>query len=344
MADPRFYDNSGPLTLDEVGSITGAQLASGTPGARIADVAGLDSAEAGQLAFCDSKHLGAVLTASKGTAFIVTPALASIVPAGAAYFVSESPVVDFAKVATRFYPDSGLTWPRDRPPVAAVDPTATVGEGSVIAPGAFLGCAVEIGRNTTIGHGAVIGRGVKIGDDCRIGPNVTVSHAMIGDRVIVHPGACIGQDGFKFAPTPTGHQKVPQLGRVRIGDDVEIGANSCIDRGGLADTVVGRGTKIDNLVQIGHNAQIGQHCFMCGQVGISGSVTLGDWVGLGGQVGVGDHRTIASTVQVAGGSAVLKNLTSGNYGGYPAVAIGEWMEGVKAVRRLARKKPTDPTD
>ncbi len=163
-----------------------------------------------------------------------------------------------------------------------------------VDPGAVIGPAAEIGAGTVIAANAVIGPGVRIGRNCSIGAGATLMHALIGDRVIIHPGCRIGQDGFGYLPDRGGHIKIPQIGRVIIQDDVEIGANTTIDRGGTRDTVIGEGTKIDNLVQIGHNCSIGRHCFIVSQTGISGSVDVGDYVVLGGQVGIADHLSIGN--------------------------------------------------
>ena len=189
-------------------------------------------------------------------------------------------------------------------PGAFIHPSARLESGVIIDPNVVIGPRAEIGSGTLIAAGAVIGPDVRIGRDCRIGASATVIHALIGDRVILHPGCRIGQDGFGYLPGAK-HQKVPQLRRVIIQDDVEIGANTTIDRGGLRDTVIGEGTKIDNLVQIGHNVSIGRHCFLVSHVGISGSVTMGDYVVLGGKVGVADHAEIGEGAEIAAASNVM---------------------------------------
>ena len=166
-----------------------------------------------------------------------------------------------------------------------MDPTARLEEGVTVDPFVVIGPGAEIGRETMIGAGSVIGPGVRIGRGCVVSPSVTITHALLGDRVFIHPGVRIGQDGFGFIPGGKGHLKVPQTGRVIIQDDVEIGANSTIDRGSNRDTVLGEGTKIDNLVQIAHNVMIGRHCLIAGNAGISGSATIGDFVMMGGGVG-----------------------------------------------------------
>jgi UDP-3-O-[3-hydroxymyristoyl] glucosamine N-acyltransferase len=172
-----------------------------------------------------------------------------------------------------------------------------------------------------------------------IGPRVSIQCAHIGDEVVIQAGAVIGASGFGFASLAEGHVKIPQLGRVLVQDRVEIGANSTIDRGALGDTLIGEGTKIDNLVQIGHNTRVGRHCVMAGQVGLSGSVTLGDFVLLGGKVGVADHVTIGDRVRVAALSGVGTDLEAGaDYGGIPARPLMQWKREIAALAKLARTR------
>ena len=221
---------------------------------------------------------------------------------------------------------------------AFVHPTARLESGIAIDPGAVIGPRAEIGTGTIIAAGATIGPDVRIGRRCTIGTGAAIMHALIGDRVIVHSGARIGQDGYGYVPGPTGQEKIPQIGRVIIQDDVEIGANTTIDRGSIRDTVIGEGSKIDNLVQIGHNTLIGRHCILAGQVGISGSVTIGDHAVLGGKVGVADHVTIGEGAVFAGGSAVRSDVPAGErWGGYPAMPAREWLRSSALLRRLIRR-------
>jgi UDP-3-O-[3-hydroxymyristoyl] glucosamine N-acyltransferase len=219
-----------------------------------------------------------------------------------------------------------------------VHATARLEAGVTIDPLAVIGPHAEIGAGTLIGAGAVIGPDVRIGRDCAIGAGATIQYALIGDRVLIHPGVRIGQDGFGYLPGAKGHQKIPQTRRVIIQDNVEVGANSAIDRGSTRDTVIGEGTKIDNLVQIGHNVAIGRHCLIAAQTGISGSVAVGDFVMMGGQSGVTDNVTIGSGVRLAGQTGVTTNVPSGaRWGGTPAQPARNWMREVSALHLLAQR-------
>ena len=200
-----------------------------------------------------------------------------------------------------------------------------------------IGPRVEIGAGTLVAAGAVIGPGVCIGRDCAIGAGASVLHALIGDRVIIHPGARIGQDGFGYLPSPKGHQKIPQARRVIVQDDVEIGANTTIDRGSTRDTVIGEGTKIDNLVQIAHNVSVGRHCLIASQTGISGSSQVGDFVMMGGQVGIADHVTVGAGAMLGAQSGYMSNVPAGaRWIGSPAQPVRDFMKGVAVLRRLVR--------
>jgi UDP-3-O-[3-hydroxymyristoyl] glucosamine N-acyltransferase len=221
-----------------------------------------------------------------------------------------------------------------------VHPSAEIGEGVTLEPGAIVGPEARIGAGTTVAAGAIVGYRVFTGPDCYIGPAASVTHALLGARVTLHAGARVGQDGFGYAMSAQGHLKVPQVGRVVIGDDVEIGANSTVDRGFLTDTVIGDGTKIDNLVQIAHNVVIGRHCIIVSQSGIAGSAELGDFVVMGAHSGVIEHVKIGSGAQIAGMAHVKDDVEPGaRMGGTPARPFKEWAREVAAIRRMAKNGP-----
>lgn len=338
MADPRFYSVAGPFSLKQLADIAGAEIGGGSDPARMfADVAPLQQAGAGDVSFLDNKRYVSAFEESRAGACAVDPMLAGRAPKGMSLLLTGDPYRAYAKIAGAFYPA-----PQPRPgraATAAVDPQARVGEGARIESGAVVGARAEIGRRTRVGANAVIGPGVVIGDDCDIGPSATLLYCVLGARVIVHPGARIGQDGFGFAPGKEGHFKVPQLGRVLIEDDVEIGANATIDRGAGPDTVIGAGTKIDNLVQIAHNVRLGRHCIVVAQVGISGSTRVGNYVMIGGQAGLTGHLSIGDGARIAAQSGVMRDVGPGeDVGGSPAQPMKDWLRGVAAVDRLARKR------
>ncbi len=253
---------------------------------------------------------------------------------------SKSVLHAFAAAARLFYPDcNSADWEASHP----IHSTARIGGDVALAPGVVIGASAEIGDRTRIGPNTVIGRGVAIGRECEIAGNVWISHSLIGDRVQILPGAQIGQPGFGFASDTSGHIKIPQLGRVIIQDDVEIGACTTIDRGALGDTVIGEGTKIDNLVQIGHNTRTGRNCIIVAQTGISGSCEIGDFVVLGGQAGIADHAHIGDGARVAAKSGMPPGDYPGgaDYGGYPVRLAKEWRREVATLALLARRRKQD---
>jgi UDP-3-O-[3-hydroxymyristoyl] glucosamine N-acyltransferase len=337
MADPRFFSQAGPFTLARLAEIAGAKIGRGAPEQEFRDVATLEEAGPDTVSFLDNRRYIEAFAASKAGACLVRPAFAERAPAGMALLLSDQPYKAYAYVARAFHPDPQAPAGVDKR--ASVDPSARLGDGTAVAPGAVIAAAAVIGARCQIGPNAVIGPGVVLGDDCRVGANASLSHCLLGARVNIYPGARIGQDGFGFAIDPKGHVKVPQLGRVVIGDDVEVGANSCIDRGAVGDTVIGPGCMIDNLVQIGHNVQLGRGCVIVSQVGISGSTRLGDFVSVGGQGGLAGHLKIGTGAQVAAQSGVHKDIAPGEaVGGSPAVPIMEWRRQAAALKRLTKRK------
>ncbi len=342
MEHPGFFERAGPFTVAELAQRIGAELRPGDDGSRsLADLRPLHEAGPQHLTFVDNRKYLERLAASKAGACIVAPAYAERLPAGTTALLMKAPYRGFALALHAFYPASmqPLTAGYDAREAGPIHPTARIEPGVVIEPGAVVGREAWIGSGTTIAAGALVGYRVTVGRNCYIGPSTTLTHALVGDRVILHAGVRIGQDGFGFAMGPDGHLKVPQIGRVIIQDDVEIGANSCVDRGALKDTIIGEGTKIDNLVQIGHNVVVGRRCVIVAQVGLAGSSTLEDFVVLGGQSGVAGHLTVGAGAQIAGASHVTENIPPrARLVGTPAVPIREWTRQRVALRRLAMRQ------
>lgn len=345
MAEPHFFPAAITLHFGEIATMAGAALPSGVDsGRRIAGVAALETAGPGDLAYMDNAKYTSALAGTKAGLCLVSPRFAPRVPAGTVALVSPAPYHVFAAVLSRLFPQAlkpGSVFGSQGgvAPGAFVHATAVLEAGVTVDPGAVIGPGVEIGAGTVVASHAVVGPQVRIGRDCSIGPGATLQAALIGNRVIIHPGVRIGQDGFGFAMSPKGHRKVPQVGRVIIQDDVEIGANSCIDRGASRDTVIGEGSKIDNLVQIGHNCVIGRHCVIVSQVGIAGSTTLEDFVVLGGQVGLAGHLTVGMGAQVAAQSGVAGDIPRGaRFGGYPAQPALSWARESALLKSLVAKR------
>lgn len=338
MADPRFFTRAGPFRAAELARIIGAEIAAGGDGdLEIRDVAPLDSASSGDLSFLDNRKYIDAFTRSAAAACVVDKRFADRAPAGMVLFLSATPYKTHALAAAAFYP---VTPPAPGTgPGAAIDPTAVIGEGCRIGPGAVIGAGAMLGARCDIGANAVIGQAVRIGDDTAIGANASLSHCDVGERTLIHPGVRIGQRGFGFAIDPAGHVRVPQLGRVIVGDDVEIGANSTVDRGAGPDTVIGDGTMIDNLVQIGHNVRIGKGCIIIAQVGIGGSTVLEDYVVVAAQVGIAGHLRIGSGAQIAAKSGIMRDIAPGaKMAGTPAVPVRQFFRQVAMLENMVRKK------
>jgi UDP-3-O-[3-hydroxymyristoyl] glucosamine N-acyltransferase len=343
MSEPVFLRDTRGLTLDEIVALTGADAPAGRVRARhIVNVAPLDRAAPTDIAFFDSRRFINAAAATHAGVCLTSAALAKELPSRVTALVVREPFRSFVKVARALFPQSLRPSSLAQPGSVAgahIDPSARLESGVTVEPGAVIGPRTEIGSGTIIGAACVIGTDVRIGRDCSIGAGAVLTNTLVGDRVIIHPGCKVGQDGFGFVMSGSGHLKVPQVGRVIIQDDVEIGAGTAIDRGGIRDTVIGEGTKIDNLVQIGHNVSIGRHCIVVAHTGISGSSTLEDFVVLGARVGVNNDVTVGEGAQIAAISNVNGNVPPGaRWGGTPAKPVKQWFREVMAVERLARAK------
>ncbi|MBX9827682.1 MAG: UDP-3-O-(3-hydroxymyristoyl)glucosamine N-acyltransferase [Xanthobacteraceae bacterium] len=339
MTAQSFFKEPEGLTVGEIAALTGAKPREGAKLDRtIRGIATLDRARASDLAFFESAKYLDQLAATRAAVCLTTERFAERVPQAITVLLTKEPFRDFVIVARKLYPDSlkprSMFGTEVTAPGAHVHETAEIEDGVTIDPGAVIGPRAGIGSGTVIGPNAVIGPDVQIGRDCSVGPGASIMHALIGDNVILHAGCRIGQDGFRYQPSAEGHIKVPQLGRVIVQDSVEIGANTTIDRGGSGDTVIGEGTKIDNLVQIGHNCMIGRHCIIVSECGLSGSVVLGDHVILGGQVGIADHLTVGEGAVVGAKSGVVSNIPPGErWLGFPAMPGREFLRVTAALRK-----------
>jgi UDP-3-O-[3-hydroxymyristoyl] glucosamine N-acyltransferase len=302
----------------------------------IESVAALATAGPGQLSFLSNRKYASELAATRATAILVPNTLEGNDPR---WIRVDDPYFAFAKIMTRWF--SNRPRPRGISAKAVLAESAKFGSGVAVGHFAVIGEDVVIGNNVTIFQNVSIEAGCVIGDDCIIYPNVVIyDGTRMGNRCIVHSGVVIGSDGYGFATHGGKHHKIPQIGIVRIEDDVEIGAGTTIDRAALGETLIGEGTKIDNLVQIGHNVKVGKHCLLVSQVGIAGSTELGDYVAVAGQSGFSGHLKIGNRVQVAAKSAVLADVPDGTkVMGSPAVPFTEFARRHAALKKLARRKP-----
>lgn len=338
-----FFDRSGPFTVDAIAHAIGATLIDGVDRRRkIEDVRPLQTAGPEHLSFFENKKYLCALGATAAGACIVANNFVSRAPTATITLTAPAPYRAFARAMTLFYGDALRTkaaaTPAD-PHIPMVHPSARVDVGCTIEPGAVIGREAVIGAGTTVAAGAVVGYRVVLGKNCYIGANSTITHAIIGDGAIIHSGVRIGQDGFGFAMSQQGHEKIPQIGCVRIGNDVEIGSNSTVDRGSLMDTVIGEGTKIDNLVQIAHNVVIGAHCIIVAQSGVAGSAQLGNFVVMGAHSGVLGHVKIGDGAYIAGMAHVKDDVAAGTkMGGTPARPFSDWAREVAALKNLSRKR------
>jgi UDP-3-O-[3-hydroxymyristoyl] glucosamine N-acyltransferase len=345
-----FFSRAASLSVAEIAALTGAEPCEGADlSRRLIGIAPVDLAGGDDLTFVSETKFLAALKSTQAGAVLTPDRFAQHVPDGVTALRIRKPYDAFVAVARKIY--SGALRPASLfgtvgvSPGAMVHPSAQLAADVTVDPFAVIGPSATIGSGTLIGAHAVIGPGVRIGSDCAIGANCTITHADISDRVIIHAGCAIGEDGFGYVLGTASHVKIPQVGSVIIGNEVEIGSGTRIDRGGIRATMIGEGTKIDNLCQIGHNCVVGRHCIIVAQSGLSGSVTLEDFVVLGPRTGIIPHITVGKGAITASRSTVYENIPAGAFwGGFPAKPKRQWLREVVALQRLAESDHKNSKD
>lgn len=332
MPDARFFVTAPGLSLAQLADLTGATLNGGNPETIIEVTAPLVHADGRSVSFLGDRKYRPDLAATRAGAVFVSPRDADAVPDGCAQLITATPQAAWARAARHLHQPRALP-AQSRGLDVKLEADVSVGPGVVLGEGVIIGAGTRIGANT------VIGPGVQMGRNCDIGPNVTLGCCLIGDRVRIGPSTVIGEAGFGVTGDGQGLIDIPQLGRVILQDDVSVGANSCIDRGAWDDTVVGEGSKIDNLVQVGHNCRLGRHVILAGHTGLSGSVTIGDGAQLGGRAGVTDHLSVGKGARIAAASMVINNVPDGEtWGGQPARPMRRFLrESVWLAKQASRR-------
>ncbi len=337
MIDTRFHHCTGPLPLSQLCELSGHSglLDQVSAPVAIEGADELDSAGRAAISFAASETYRKRLSNTEAAAVIVSSALADAVPATTAKLVAEDPYGVFIDFLNVLYPDDTFAVAASTATKSGAEPKLET--NVIVGQGAVLGAGSEIGAGSVIGANAVIGAGVTIGRNCVIGAGVIIECAYLGNGVVLQPGVTIGAEGFGFQMGRQGHKKIPQLGRVIIQDRVEIGANTTIDRGTLGDTTIGEGTKIDNLVQIGHNCRIGRNCVISGMVGLSGSTVLEDGVVMGGGSASAGHLTLGAGTMVYARSGISGSFPAGSViAGIPAQDAKLWKREVAMLRRMVK--------
>jgi len=346
MIDKRFFPLKGPFTVEQLAEVTGTEVGDDKFAEKlISDVATLDKAKEFEVSFFDNKKYIEEFKNTKCGACFIRQDVYDLHPPETACLIGENPYKAYAKAAEIYHP--GFPLQGKIADSAIIDKTATIGFDCVIEPGVIIGANAKIGDRCIIGANTVIRNHVEICNDCKISPHVYISHAFIGSKVHLSAGVKIGSPGFGFAIDPEeGFVSVPQLGRVIIEDNVHIGSNTTVDRGSAHDTIIGYGTRIDNLVQIAHNVRIGSHCIIVSQSGIAGSTHIGDNVIIGGQTGIAGHLKIGTGAKIAGQSGVMRDIPEGDkeYMGLPAVPIKENMRKIAILAKIAIKKNKSNND
>jgi len=318
------------FTLDELAKQVGGTVV-GDGALRLTRVAPLDKAAAGDLTFLTNPRYAKAVAACSASAVLCEK---EILGTAKSFLLSKNPYASLAKIIALFHPFPAQ--PAGVQPGAWVDPGASVDPTASIAPGACVRAGAQVGARSVLYPGAYVGERARVGDDCLLHPNTTVREdCVLGDRVILQPGAVVGSDGFGFAKEGDRYLKIPQVGNVVLEDDVELGANTCVDRAVLGTTRIGRGTKLDNLIQIGHNVVLGENVVMAALSGISGSTQVGNNVVMGGQVGLAGHLKIGDSVTLATRTGVMEDIPAkGVYWGSPSTEMTVEMKNVAAYRQL----------
>ena len=330
MVDSSFYKKKGPFTLKQISEKIECNLI-GDENKIISDLASMDEANDQQICFLTSKYKN-YYKISKAGAFIISEDIQLLKDKNS--LISKNPHFDMAIVASLFYPES--EYPKFY--FSESDILKHNNKSSKICPNVLIHKSAKIGMNCEIGNNSVIGPGVVIGDNCLIGDNVSIYFSIIGDNAKIYQGVRLGSEGFGFIMKGNSFKKIPQLGRVVIGNHVEVGSNTTIDRGSIGDTIVGNYTMIDNIVHLGHNVKIGERCIIAAMTGISGSTSIGDNVIIGGQVGISGHLSIGNNVKIAAKTGVMKNIDDNSViAGYPSEKISDWHRNTVILKKMRKK-------
>lgn len=340
--DPRFHELIGPVSASALAAACGATLSDPTQGDEpVATLGPLDAAGVDALAFFEPPGAQSAEPVATSAGFVLARAAdVARLPAQACVLVSSTPRAAFARAARLL-----VRLREFEPGAPSVHPSARLEDGVQVMPGAVIGPDARIGAGTVIGPNAVMGPGCAVGRDCRIGAGVSIACALIGDGVTIGANAAIGHAGFGVAGDARGLVDLPQIGRVIIQNDVSIGALTAVDRGAFGDTVIGEGSKIDNLVQIAHNCRLDRNVIMAGSAGLAGSVTIGEGAIIAGMVGVADHATIGAGATLAGHSGVFGAVPPGEtWGGYPARPIRQWLRETAMLARQTKGRDKRPKE
>lgn len=338
MISTQFATPCGPFTLSHLAEVSKARLYNEKAGSfLVTNIETLSNATATSLAMLHQRKYIKALKQSLAGACIIKDEFVEHAPDTMHLLIHDNPYKAYALIAQVFYPES--PFPSFIAPSAHLEATASIGVDCYVAQGAYIGKNVRIGNRCKIGVNTFIGDNVILGDDCCIENNVSVCNTIMGNNVLIYPGACIGQEGFGFASDAEGHYKIPHRGCVIIGNHVEIGANTCIDRGSLTNTEIGDWCRIDNLVQIGHNVKVGKGTIICGHAAIAGSSKIGEYVTLSGKVGISGHLTIGDYATILVGATVIQDVEpKARMGGFPAVKDRDWHKQTRYLKKLSKSR------